>query len=316
MRALGWRNWLLAAQLGATQITPVYGKDMQFSVLLRGADLGQSLVVQVDPEDKLVLDAGVYDLGGKDLVILAEKATVQGEVLIRAFDPTSTPVVPEKELPKVPDTPPTTVGYVAGCSRSRHGTGCAGIGGTTGLIGGVGKAGATSGTIVVDIGIIDRGADSLLKIVAVGQKGAKGGRGEQGGQGATGQTGDDAGEAPGCETAGQGGMGGPGGQRGSGGIGGTGGDGGEVRLSQVLLDAYKARENWLEISVAGGSGGDPGDPGQRGLGGFPGARGSGSRTCIQHPTSEADDGPLGPDSAAATPPSASGGMGQIGGLQR
>lgn len=76
--------------------------EVLFSDLYKQGGLGNSIIVQTPPGKTLVIDSGIYELNGKDLVVYAATSTVRGKVTIRQFVLGTTSVSPPSDVPPVP----------------------------------------------------------------------------------------------------------------------------------------------------------------------------------------------------------------------
>lgn len=276
-----------------TAATAQVRKEVKLSELFGPGGLGADVIVQVPDSLLLVLDAGVYKLENRNLILRAKYAKVSGLVVIESYSK-------ESEPPVVEGTPPVPADAELETD------------GTDGNAGSKGRKGGVAGIALLEIGSLSSDPGSNCSISLRGQRGGQGQMGGQGGRGGKGRNGGDADASvlctkP-CPDAGSPGR--PGGRRGAGGVGGDGGDGGKIFASSAVRSALAS--GLVKLDTLGGSKGNPGAVGQRGIGGPPGVRGSGSAGCeCKDIPPPAADGPAGPDNAPATPSGISGKTGSI-----
>lgn len=286
---------------------PCFAQEILFSEAFRTGTLGGSTVVQIPEGSILVFDGGEHILGGRDLVIYAQRAVIRSSTTVRSYAASDVP-------PSAAETPPLPPG-ISGQVPCGGRNGCDGVKGNVGLPGSdvLGQKGQSGGKFVLEVKNLTNNNNATLLILGQGQKGGRGQQGGQGGRGAEGGRGANATGLPSCRTPGRGGVGGPGGPPGRGGQGGQGGTGASILASPDLINLATAG-SYFKIDVSGGPGGEAGPVGPAGIGGAGGPRGSGSRTCSHSPPGPAPDGPDGPATpppGQVTPPSVSGANGQV-----
>jgi hypothetical protein len=230
-------------------------REVYFHDLVKNR-VGDMIIAQSSPESEiLVFSGGELALEGGNLIVVAARARIDGDTVIRAFTQSA----------KFP-MPGEPVQAARGADGKNEGDN--GGNGAPGGSGVAGEDGVAAGKVVLRIGEVS-GRGRLIVDMA-GQGGGKGQDGGQGGSGGNGRNGRArvcGGDAP--QDGGRGGNGGIGGQ---GGQGGRGGNGGIVVYSEALGPLIMSRHFVVRTAAgAPGAGGNPGEAGAPGKGGLGGA---------------------------------------------
>ncbi|MDQ0111297.1 IPT/TIG domain-containing protein [Paenibacillus harenae] len=217
----------------------------------------------------------------RNLIIIAEKLTVEENVTISWERPYRTAPPQKNPAPRTPDEAPMSTTLV-------------GIPGTPGEPGWTGDRGY-DGARAPELEVWVLEMTGRPRFDLRGQDGTQGGQGQNGGNGGKGGRGKPAvlDWAGFCKAgAGAGGNGGNGGRGGNGGAGGNGGSGGRLSLyaPQPVLQQYAAG---FEIRIEGGSAGIGGAAGYPGIGGEGGAVGASKGSCGPGPRRAGQHGSTG-----------------------
>jgi hypothetical protein len=218
--------------------------------------VGNMIIVQTNPETEiLVFNGGELALEGRNLIVVARHARIDGNTVIRSFTQAA-------KFPK-PGEPNQAARGVDGMNEGDNGGN-----GAPGGSGIAGDDGAAAGKVVLRIGAVS--GKGRLIVDLSGQGGGKGQNGGQGGDGGNGRNGRP--RVCGGDEAQDGGDGGSGGIGGQGGQGGRGGNGGIVVYSEAMAALIASKHVVIETAAGNpGAGGDPGEAGNPGSGGIGGA---------------------------------------------
>lgn len=329
------RNWFLKyfpiAALSVAIPAGAWSAEVRFADAIRNVSDG-GIVAEAGPGDVLVFDGGVFDTGGRPLVILADSIRIDETTLILSHALSSTPAARDGRAGQGPGG---QQGNTWGCRnetiplignrtfRVCNLEGEQGKQGQTGVRGREGAAGAA-----IEINFEEMTGEASLVVVGNGQKGGRGQQGGQGGQGGQGENGQNRAGDVFCNKqnrrldGSRGGNGGPGGVGGEGGAGGRGSsivvnasNDANITTTEApdpaamytfltlvaegkFVDEEAPKVHVISLGGRGGDGGSKGPPGLQGQGGRGGRSshcgGGGQPGAPGDRGSEGKIGPVGP----------------------